>query len=98
MPAVSISFYMAPISEVVGERPRLAIEAGYRHRLGQEPCELRSAHFTGGHRKLPMASFSETAAMAVDGHVVRRIGDHQVRFGSVQQRIVANAHIIPWAG
>ncbi len=51
------------------------LEAVVTERVAQEAGKARLVHLAGGHRKLAMLHLSGTADMAVDLHVVGRIGE-----------------------
>ena len=46
---------------------------------GEKDREGRTAHLARGHRKRAMADLAETARMAVDRHIVGRVGEHHRR-------------------
>jgi len=54
----------------------------------QEAGELPGGHFPGRHREFAMAHRAETANMAVDLHVIGRIGKTQTRF-ALQQHVIS---------
>jgi hypothetical protein len=57
-----------------------------RQRTVQKVGELRRAHLARGHRKLSVTHRSEAARVAVDAHVIRRIGEHQIGLLPLHER------------
>ena len=56
-----------------------AVAREQRAGLPKEGSELYFVHLARGHRKLAMMDRAETGSMAVDGNVVRRIGENHHR-------------------
>ena len=48
---------------------------------GQKARELDVTHFTAAHRKAAVPNTAEAAHVAVDGDVVRRVGEDEFRLG-----------------
>src|SRR5437764_8745789 len=58
-----------------------------KHRL-QECRELDLAHLAAAHGKIAMANATETADVAVNRHVVRRIREDEFGLGASEQALV----------
>jgi len=56
----------------------------------QEGRELDLAHLTAAHGELAMTNATEPTDIAVDGHVVRRVREHEFRLGAFEQTIVGS--------
>ena len=54
-----------------------------KHRF-KKCSEFRIAHLAGGHCEFAMADAAEAADMAIDGDVVRRIGEDEFRLGALR--------------
>ena len=61
----------------------------FKDRL-QEGRELDLAHLAAAHGELAMTNATETTDVAVDGHVVGRIREHEFRLGAFEQTIVGS--------
>lgn len=55
--------------------------------LAEEPGELRTTHFPACERELAVPDRAQAANIAVDLHVVRRIGEDEVGLGAIHQRL-----------
>src|SRR6185312_10329780 len=77
---------MAPIRADEMDRPVKAM----RHKVARDPFEegdvLGGVHFAARHRKFAMLNLAMPASMAVDGHVIRRVGEDHLRLGTSHQR------------
>src|SRR3974377_1514446 len=56
----------------------------------QEGRELRLAHLARGHLKFTMMDAAKPANIAVNGDVVRRIGEYKLRFGAFEQALISS--------
>src|SRR2546423_7677533 len=56
----------------------------------QEGRELDLAHLAAAHGELAMTNATETTDVAVDGHVVGRVREHEFRLGAFEQTIVGS--------
>jgi hypothetical protein len=52
---------------------------------GEEAREFGLAHLATAHGEAAVADTTEATHMAVDGDVIGRIGEHELRFGITQQ-------------
>ena len=67
--------HVAPVHADEVERPVAAVARKEAQDAGQESGVFGLVHLTRGHREFAMADRAEPADMAVDRHIVRRIGE-----------------------
>ena len=79
---------MAPVHADLVDRPVSAVAGRQTHEGGQEANELALAHLAGRHLEVSMVYRAQTADMAVDLYVVRRVGEHHLGALLAQQLLV----------
>jgi hypothetical protein len=71
--------HVPPVHAGVDERPVVAAGPQMSEHFLQEVRELGLGHLAGGHREFTVGDPSLAGCVAVDFHVVRRIGEHRRR-------------------
>src|SRR5690242_7368754 len=77
---------MAPIRADEMDRPINAMRHKVAHHPREEGDVLGGGHFAARHCKFAMLDLAMPASMAVDGDVIRRVGEDHLRLGTSHQR------------
>src|SRR5262249_12406346 len=80
---------VAPIRADKVDGAARAVAREEREHALQEAAELCFAHLPAGHGKLAVHDGALAADMALDGHVIGRIGEHHLRGTALQQPLIA---------
>ena len=76
---------MPPVHAEIMDGPILTVSDQMLYQRRQEGDELRFRHFAGGHGKIRMLDTPQSAGMAGNRHVVRRIDEDHLGFLSLHQ-------------
>lgn len=88
--------HMAPVHTHKGNRTILGHPRGRAEGLFQESDESFHAHLTRGAGEFPVPGLAQTAHMALNGHVIGRVGEDQVNSLSFRQpRNIRGAARVP---
>ena len=80
--------HVAPVHADEVQRAVSTVARMQNQRPREKAGQLRFAHLTRGHRELTVSDRAQSANLAVDGHVVRRIREHRLGLLGAQKRRV----------